>query len=162
VINPEDSRIEIVTMKEEDVDAVFEIETLSFPHPWKRKQFEEELKNDRSCILLATIDRYRGKKVVGYICGWTVTDEIHILNLATHPDFRREGVATALLNALLLYAEEKEITVATLEVRRFNTPAFQLYKKFGFTVKGIRTGYYPEGEDAVVMERKMGGELLEG
>jgi ribosomal-protein-alanine N-acetyltransferase len=149
-------------MKEEDIDAVFEIETVSFPHPWKKKQFEEELKSDHSHILLATVDHSGKEKVVGYICWWTVADEIHILNLASHPDFRRQGVATTLLNVLLHYAEEKEINIATLEVRRFNTPALQLYKKFGFTVKGIRKGYYPEGEDAVVMEREIEEEPLEG
>jgi ribosomal-protein-alanine N-acetyltransferase len=91
-----------------------------------------------------------------------VADEIHILNLATHPDVRRKGVATALLRALFTYACEKGITFATLEVRRFNTLAFQLYKKFGFAARGTRKGYYPEGEDAIVMELIMGEEPLEG
>jgi len=154
--------LEIVPMQEEDVDAVFAIEKLSFPFPWKRNQFVEELKDDLAHILIATIDHAGEKKIAGYICWWTVADEIHILNLATHPDVRRKGVATTLLRALFTYAGEKGITFATLEVRRFNTPAFQLYKKFGFAARGIRKGYYPEGEDAIVMELIMEEEPLEG
>jgi len=154
--------LEIVPMQEEDIDAVFAIEKLSFPFPWKRNQFVEELKNDHARILIATIDHAGEKKIAGYICWWTVADEIHILNLATHPDVRRKGVATVLLRALFTYACEKGITFATLEVRRFNTLAFQLYKKFGFAARGIRKGYYPEGEDAIVMELIMGEEPLEG
>jgi len=149
-------------MKEEDIDAVWHIETLSFPYPWKKKQFAEELKNDHSHILLATIEEAGSKKVVGYICWWTVADEIHLLNLAIHPDFRREGVATSLLDTLFSCAREHGVMFATLEVRRFNSPAVLLYKKFGFAVRGIRKGYYPEGEDAIVMELDVGEEPLEG
>jgi ribosomal-protein-alanine N-acetyltransferase len=147
-------------MKEEDLDEVLAIETLSFPYPWKRKQFEEELHIDHSHNFLAAIDLHEKKKVVGYICCWIVEDEIHILNLASHPDFRRKGIATTLLNALFNTVEGKKITLITLEVRRFNTPAYRLYKKLGFEVKGVRKGYYPEGEDAVVMELEMGGKTF--
>jgi ribosomal-protein-alanine N-acetyltransferase len=147
--------LETLPMKEENLDEVLAIETLSFPYPWKRRQFEEELHFDHSYNLMATVDIHGGKKVVGYICCWIVADEIHILNLASHPDFRRQGIATTLLNSLFNFVQDKNITLVTLEVRRFNTPAFQLYKKLGFAVKGIRKGYYPEGEDAVVMELEL-------
>lgn len=142
-------------MKEEDLDAVVLIENLSFSYPWKKKQFAEELKNDHSHILVATVEVDGEKKIIGYICWWIIEDEIHILNLAIHPDFRRKGVASALLENLVSYAYENRISLLTLEVRRFNSPAIQLYKKFGFRVTGIRKRYYPEGEDALIMERKL-------
>jgi ribosomal-protein-alanine N-acetyltransferase len=148
--------LEIVSMQEENLDEVLAIETLSFPYPWKRNQFEEELLFAHSYNLLAMVDLHGKKKVAGYICCWIVADEIHILNLASHPDFRRQGVATILFHSLFnSVLRGKKITLVTLEVRRFNTSALQLYKKLGFVVKGIRKGYYPEGEDAVVMELEL-------
>ena len=149
--------LKIVPMQAQDVDAVCKIEIRSFPYPWKKKQFEEEINLAHAHNFVATVDDEGEGRIIGYVCCWLVADEIHILNLATHPDCRRMGVATTLLTFALLFAQSKNVALATLEVRRFNTPAYRLYQKIGFETKGIRKGYYPAGEDAVVMALEVGG-----
>jgi ribosomal-protein-alanine N-acetyltransferase len=81
-----------------------------------------------------------------------VHDELHILNVATAPEHRRRGVARAVLQAALDVGRQKRCTLATLEVRRSNGTALELYRSFGFRPVGIRPNYYvDEGEDAIVM-----------
>ena len=75
------------------------------------------------------------------------------MNVAVDPDVRRTGVATALLEALLRRVGDAEARF-TLEVRRSNAGAIELYERFGFRSAGVRRRYYQDnGEDAVIMWR---------
>jgi ribosomal-protein-alanine N-acetyltransferase len=81
-----------------------------------------------------------------------VLDELHVNNLAVLPDFRRRGVASALLTYVLEEGMRMGALRATLEVRRSNTAALMLYERFGFTVAGIRRDYYTNPqEDALIL-----------
>jgi ribosomal-protein-alanine N-acetyltransferase len=140
----------------EDLDDVLVIERLSFQTPWSRGAFRYELSQNR--VARCSVARWRGR-LVGYLCLWEIGHEIHVTNLATHPDVRRRGVARALLGAVLDDARERRVTLVFLEVRPTNAEALGLYERFGFRVIGRRKGYYFDtGEDALVMEARLSGE----
>ncbi|HEX3037025.1 MAG TPA: ribosomal protein S18-alanine N-acetyltransferase [Thermodesulfobacteriota bacterium] len=134
--------------RSEDLDDVMKIEEACFPTPWPRQIFEMELESTRSHMRVARV----GGVTAGYIVAWMVYDEIHILNIAVHPDFRRMGLGEALLRDCLDHFFTKGAKHAILEVRRGNLSAQKLYEKLGFKAIGVRRKYYSDtGEDAIVM-----------
>jgi ribosomal-protein-alanine N-acetyltransferase len=142
----------------EDLDDVLVIERASFQTPWSRGAFRYELTQNRVARCLVA---RRGRRLLGYLCLWEIGHEIHVTNLAAHPDLRRRGVARALLGAVLGDAKTRAVSLAFLEVRPTNTEALGLYESFGFRVIGRRKGYYFDtGEDALVMEARLSGEVL--
>jgi ribosomal-protein-alanine N-acetyltransferase len=93
-------------------------------------------------------------RIVGFCSFWRVLDELHINNLAVLPEFRREGIASALLTRVLQEGAGLGARRATLEVRRSNEPARLLYERFGFSIAGVRHGYYSNPiEDALILWR---------
>jgi ribosomal-protein-alanine N-acetyltransferase len=143
----------------DDLDEVLAIEKASFHTPWSRGAFRYELTQNR--VARSLVSR-AGSELLGYLCLWEIGHEIHVTNLATHPDVRRHGVARVLLGAVLDDARGRAVTLAFLEVRPTNTEALGLYERFGFRVIGRRKGYYFDtGEDALVMEARLSGEPSE-
>jgi ribosomal-protein-alanine N-acetyltransferase len=140
-------------MTKEDLDEVIEIERLSFPSPWSRSLFIQELQSPISRCWVAEAPRGMLKgDLAGYMCVWIAAREMHIMNLATHPQIRRMGVAKALLTHALYEASNCGTEKVVLEVRQSNFAAKNLYKSFGFRAGGIRKHYYGDtGEDALVM-----------
>lgn len=127
---------------------ILEIEKKSFISPWSLPQFLHELTNPSS-YMWGLIDEER---VIGYICFWIVRDEIHIMNIAIHPDMRGKGMARLLLDKLIKLAINKNISSIWLEVRPSNRIAINLYERLGFKKVGIRKGYYSDThEDAIIM-----------
>ena len=93
-----------------------------------------------------------GDPPAGFLLAWSVVDELHLLELASHPEQRRKGFARALLVALLEHAQSQHTRLILLEVRRSNVAAIALYESFGFETTGVRRGYYADtGEDALEM-----------
>ena len=138
----------IVRASARDLDAITDIDRHSFPRPWPRATFEAELARDCGRLIVA---RERGS-VIGFCNYWIVADEVHILAIATHPDRRRAGIGAALLAHALAEGRAGNCRLATLEVRRTNTPAIALYERAGFHAVHVRAGYYQDdGSDAVVM-----------
>ncbi len=134
-----------------DLDEILSIEERSFVTPWSRQLFLEEYHSDHSRAFVAKTAGAR-QEIAGYLCAWFVVDEVHILNLACHPRFRRRRVATALLEHCLAHAVTRGVQWAYLEVRRSNDQALSLYAKQGFKPVGVRRGYYTDTrEDAIVM-----------
>ena len=147
-------RLQILPMRGPHVDAVMEVERLAHRTPWSRQVFVEELHREWAHVDLV-VD---GDKVLAFCNYWLVHDEVHILNVATHPDERRKGHARRLLEHVLEFARRKACRFVTLEVRRANVGAQDLYKSLGFQTIGIRPHYYADdGEDAFVMMLEMGG-----
>ena len=139
-----------------DLDQVLDIERASFPTPWTRAAFCYEIEQNK--VARCTVLRGR-RGIVGYLCLWEIGHEIHITNLAVHPEWRRRGVARQLLGAALAEGVARGVTLAFLEVRPSNTRALALYESLGFQVIGRRNGYYFDtGEDALVMEARLGGD----
>jgi ribosomal-protein-alanine N-acetyltransferase len=132
---------------ETDLDAIDEIEQHSFKSPWTRATFEGELQRE-----WARIDVMRdGTRIVAFCNYWVVTTELHILAIATHPDYRGKKIATQLLAHILEHARQIGCSLATLEVRRGNKPAIALYERAGFSTVHVRARYYQDDEDALVM-----------
>ncbi|HBF36869.1 MAG TPA: ribosomal-protein-alanine N-acetyltransferase [Firmicutes bacterium] len=137
-------------MQLEDLEAVLEIETSSFPTPWSRNSFIYELTENQRAIYLVAKNEFN--KITGYIGMWVVFDEGHITNLAAHPLYRRQGVGKALLNELIDVSRRNGVQYLTLEVRRSNLSAQDLYQKIGFVHMGVRRKYYLDNrEDALIM-----------
>jgi ribosomal-protein-alanine N-acetyltransferase len=145
-----------VPMSAADVPAILEIERDSFPHPWTAALFLQELRVPFSRVLLSWASTSPDAALVGYICRWLVVDEVHVLNVAVHPAHRRRGVATALVREILREGRAVGACAVTLEVRRGNLAARQLYAGLGFLEDGTRPNYYGRGEDALVMRRLLG------
>jgi [ribosomal protein S18]-alanine N-acetyltransferase len=143
-------------MVESDLDEVLPIERVSFATPWTRAAFSYEIEQNK--VARCTAMRSAGR-VVGYVCLWEIGHEIHITNLAVHPQWRRRGVGRRLLAFAMAEGIARGVTLAFLEVRPSNAQALKLYEGLGFQVIGRRTGYYFDtGEDALVMEARLGGD----
>ena len=137
-----------------DLDAVMEIERLSFRTPWLRQAFEEEMARPwaRVEVLRDTV----ADRCVAFTDYWLVADELHILNIATHPEARRQGHGARLLRHILELARRASYKTIELEVRRSNLAAQALYLRFKFQQVGIRARYYEDNdEDAIVMTLRL-------
>jgi ribosomal-protein-alanine N-acetyltransferase len=140
----------VSSARETDIDAIDEIERHSFRSPWPRETFKAELLREWARLDVAHHD----DRLVAFCNYWLVTTELHILAIATHPDFRGRGVAAQLLGHVLDVARQAGCSLATLEVRRSNAPAIALYERAGFKTVHVRARYYQDdGEDALVMLR---------
>ena len=168
-------------MSVQDIPAVMEIEAVSFATPWSERAYDYELRyNEMARYYVArpqdgdgidvpgnvatvhqswrqlfarnrTLTRTR-TPLVGYGGFWMMADEAHISTLATHPQWRRRGIAELLLIAMAERAAEVGAFVLTLEVRVSNVGAQALYRKYGFQVVGRRVKYYSDNsEDALIM-----------
>jgi len=151
------SQTKILPMSMVNLSEVMDIERLCFPSPWSKASFEEVLTRGYSHAYV-TKGMYQGElRVIGYVCFWIFLDEMHILNLAVHPKFQRQGLGHNLLRYAVNLAEKGGIHRATLEVRESNYMAISLYRKVGFKPVRIKHNYYMDNrEDAVVMEKTVG------
>ena len=142
--------LSIERMLPPDLPDVLVIERASFSMPWSRGAFLYEI--EQTHVARCWVGREDGR-IVGYICLWDVADELHVTNVAVHPDARRRGIARALLESVFGHARAAGSRMVLLEVRPSNTEAIALYDSFGFRAVGRRRGYYYDtGEDALVME----------
>ena len=131
-----------------DIENVIAIERASFQFPWSTRFFLDELQVDCARSILAEVDG----RIVGYVLFWFLPEEVDIHNIAVHPDFRRKGIGRLLLEQVVDSARRQERLRVTLDVRFSNAPAQNLYRSFGFVIRGLRKGYYSDnGEDALVM-----------
>jgi ribosomal-protein-alanine N-acetyltransferase len=139
----------VLKMTAQDIEHVALIEKTCFSIPWSKQQFEDELlKNSHAHYHVIKLN----DQVIGYMGLWKIFDEGHITNIAVLPDYRRSGVASFLLKHVFSFCIEQDIRSLTLEVRKSNTPAIELYKKHGFTESGFRKAYYSDNnEDAIIM-----------
>ncbi len=150
--------LKILPMASGDLDDVLNIERLSYLSPWPRSQFEKELRSPFSHKFVARVAKDGKEVIASFIIFWVVADEAHILNIATHPDFRRHRIAKRLLFCMLNSMKEMGLRKVFLEVRRSNVAAQRLYKYFGFMEIGVRKGYYADNnEDAIVMALEIEG-----
>jgi [ribosomal protein S18]-alanine N-acetyltransferase len=121
---------------------------MSFSSPWSEAAFYQELQKYYAASKVVLLQ----DKIIGYICVNLIFEEGHILNLAVHPDFRRQGIATRLMEELLKSSEGKRCSVFFLEVRGSNTEARKFYERLGFKIAGVRKDYYVSPvEDASLM-----------
>jgi [ribosomal protein S18]-alanine N-acetyltransferase len=148
------SDVVIEPMRRRHLTQLMPIEQASYPKPWARSVFEDELAQTGDGSRVYLVAR-RGRHVVGYAGLWITPDpdgdHAHVTNIAVAESHRRRGVATRLLVALAGTAIERGCSAWTLEVRVSSTGAQALYRRFGFVPAGVRRRYYENREDAIVM-----------
>lgn len=144
--------VKIVPMTAEHLDELAELERICFSAPWSRNMLAEELENDCSAFLVALGE---DGAVIGYAGMQVVLDEGYIANVAVRPEYRKQGVASKLMQVFLDFAAAHRLAFLTLEVRASNTPAIVLYGRKGFRSVGRRKNYYEHPkEDAIIMTRE--------
>ena len=141
--------LEILPMTEEHIEQVLQVEEACFSIPWTREDFQREMKENKMAIYrIAVLD----DKIVGYAGMWHVVTVGNITNVAVLEQYRRRGVAKALMEEIINIAQQKQMIGITLEVRISNIAAQKLYTKYGFRPEGFRKNYYQDTkEDAVIM-----------
>lgn len=133
----------------DDVDAVAAIEAATFAMPWSRESFCQELERNVAARYLVA---EKAGRVIGYAGAWIILDESHITNIAIAENERGQGYGRLLTSALLAYLSNLGAAYATLEVRKSNLRAQNLYASLGFVQLGVRKRYYEDNrEDALLM-----------
>jgi [ribosomal protein S18]-alanine N-acetyltransferase len=144
--------VEFRKLKLRDLGAIEDIERASYPTPWSRSMFAGELAKPSS-ICLGAID-VEDDRLVGYLIISRYVDAWHVMNLAVAHEYRRNGIATRLMQRLFELTASDGRRGYTLEVRVSNEAAIRLYEALGFRARGIRRGYYTDNrEDALIMWR---------
>lgn len=141
--------ITICPMTGDDLEQVLAIERVSFPSPWSKQHFLDELGSPYAFPLSAFDGAGR---LVGFICPMQLLDEGHILDVAVDPECRGKGVGRLLVQRVMDDCRNADASFVSLEVRVSNAAAIALYEGMGFVETGRRKRYYENGEDAIMME----------
>lgn len=143
--------MDYVLMREDHLEQIAELEKQCFSDPWSLRSITSELNNPLSLWIVAESDG----TVAGYVGSQSVLGEADMMNLAVSPLFRRQGVASGLVEALIKHLKERDVHVLVLEVRASNEPAIRLYEKYGFVQVGRRPNYYAHPkEDALILRKE--------
>lgn len=142
--------VKVVVATEQDIPTIAEIEKERFSQPWSENSISSAM-NNNTIFFLAK----KNGKSVGYVGLSVVADEGYITNIATLKEAEKQGVATALLTKVCEYCVQKELAFFSLEVRKSNTPAIKLYKRFLMEKVGERKNFYQNPkEDALIFTRR--------
>jgi len=137
------------------LDSLLPVEQQAYSHPWSRGNFIDAMAAGYETQLLVDA---RGE-LVGYFVAMIVLDEVHLLNITVAPARQRQGWARILLDALALWARQRQAHWIWLEVRESNVRARSIYAAHGYQEVGLRKNYYPmhDGprEHAVLMSLKL-------
>lgn len=137
----------IKPLHKKHIDNLLKINSMCFETPWHKEAFLKELENKFARYMVAI----KNNKVIAYAGIWIILDEVHIVSIAVHPNYRQKGIASLLMDNIFKFCRENNKSSITLEVRKSNIAAQKLYKKYGFIDEGIRKAYYSNREDAVIM-----------
>jgi len=141
--------VEVMSLGEEDLDELVMLEKLCFSHSWSRQQLLAGLKQGNFRLLGTRTDG----QLVGYIAFSLVEDEMEILNLAVHPEFRKKRLGSALMDKTFAMCRSEGTAKSFLDVRESNEPAIALYKKYGYEQYGVRKRYYPDTKEDALLFR---------
>lgn len=145
-----DDGLKVREARSADFDRILEIEQAAHPTPWTRDVFGREFELDISHVWV--VETGSDAEVVAFLVFWVVHDEVHVLNVAVDPAFRRIGIATSTLQHLEEVSRKHSASFITLEVRHENRAAIALYEALGYEIIGRREAYYADtGEDALIM-----------
>ena len=140
---------------ERHIAAALELEQRIFTPAWSEASFRESLQpHFRNRVVL------RDGALVAYLISQWLIDEVCIFSVGVAVEWQRHGLAARLIADLIREAEQASMVTMLLEVRVSNDPAIALYRKFGFDVLIRRRKYYPDGEDAYVMHRRIDGPAI--
>ena len=148
-------RINISEMTVDTAREVAELEALCFGDPWPYQSFINTLSNDHAQYYTLTYyDTEDNRYFVGYIGMYDLIDEVSVINVAVHPDFRGNGAGVMLMERAEEYAMGRGCPAITLEVRESNRPARALYERMGYTPYAVTKKYYSNPTEDAVLYRK--------
>lgn len=142
--------IRLEQMTSAHVAQIAQLEKLCFSDPWSENSVASEL-NNRLSLWLVAMD---GDTVAGYVGSQSVLDGADMMNIAVHPDYRRQSIGRTLVLALCDALREKGVQFLMLEVRQSNAPAIALYEQLGFEQVGLRPNYYRNPKENALILRK--------
>lgn len=139
-----------------DLDAVMDVEKVSFSSPWSKNTYRHEITRNQHGAYWVVSPSIRADglapPVLAYAGTWQMGDEVHVTTIAVHPRWRRRKLGEWTLLKVIEAVRQNGACLVTLEVRTTNDPAIALYRKLGFEEVGKRRGYYLDtGEDARLM-----------
>lgn len=139
----------IIQLSNQHIAEISHIENECFAVPWSQDSIKESMEHN-TLFFGAEID----SKIVGYCGLQNISGDGYITNIAVLEEFRTNGIATAILQTVIDYFITNGLNFITLEVRKSNKTAINLYKKFGFENVGNRKNFYRlPTEDAIIMTR---------
>ena len=126
------------------------IEQECFHGSWTAETLLSELNSPLNIL----VTEERGGIIAGFVLGRVAADEAELFQIATLPEFRRQGIAERLLGELHAKMKERGAVTCFLEVRSRNSGAIALYEKNGYERIAIRKNYYPD-DDAVICQKNL-------
>ena len=146
------SEFHIRPATEDDLAAIDAMEAESFLSPWPINIFRKEIQLSFSRSFVAEGKESEKQIPVGYIFFWVIGQEMQLHRLAVKKTMRKQGIGSLLLEEMINTCRSEGVTEGFLEVRSSNHDAVTLYQKAGFTIAGVRKGYYDDTrEDAIIM-----------
>lgn len=145
------NNLRFIKLEANHIPEMMELERIIFPCPWTEEMFYHEIGSGFSNFYVLVNEL---KKIVAYFGLWIIADEGHVNNFAVLPEYRRQGLADLMMKKIFEIGSKEKVSLYYLEVRFSNTPAINLYKKYGFFEAGIRKNYYSQPmEDALLMTK---------
>ena len=143
-------KIEIISLRAEHIEKIAELEKICFSTPWSKEGILDSFKRGTKFLVAERLG-----EALGYIGISCILDEGYITNVAVFPEFRKQGVATALFKEVFSLALENGLKFVSLEVRESNKNAISLYEKLGFKTEGKRKNFYENPrEDALILTKR--------
>jgi ribosomal-protein-alanine N-acetyltransferase len=145
--------IEIRKVQLSDLYEIYKIEQENFIHCWSKEfiQFNVQLPEYIRKFYVAV----KENKIVGYIVCWLSDKTAHIYNISVKKEVQNQGIGSCLLEYLLEELKKDGFKTVVLEVRKSNSKAINLYKKFGFAEVKVLPKFYPDGKDAIFMIKNL-------
>lgn len=142
-------QIEIREMKLEDLDEIMRIERELFSSQWPRSIFRSELtENPYAYYYIMKFN----KKIIGYAGIWLMREGAQVTNIAISPKYQGKSLGKKLFSFIFQKAINEGCESLSLEVRKSNEIAQNMYRQFGLVPAGIRKEYYTDNrEDAIIM-----------
>ena len=119
--------MEIIKAGQEQIDQLYAIEQICFSDPWSYDSYKHLFDNEFNDVYAA----FDNNNIIGFIVVMKMHPDAEILNICVLPEYRRRKVADSLLTYVVRYLEKNKYKTIFLEVRESNTPARQLYSKYG-------------------------------
>jgi len=146
-----DSKFIICDMSFSHISSIAQIEKDNFSEPWSETSIRESAEN--STRFFVALDK--AENVLGYVGLNFVLDEGYIASVCVKENYRNKGIATALFEKCFSFAKENKLSFISLEVRKSNENAINLYKKLNFSEEGLRKNFYSyPKEDAIIFTRR--------
>ena len=136
----------------DDLSACLQLDRIALKGLWTKQQWEREL-SDHSRLVIG-IDA-EDQSLIALASAWLVVDELQITAVAVDPSHQRCGFGARVLQSMLDRATALGAVSATLEVASTNAEARAFYAQCGFSTTGCRSGYYSNGDDALLQSRSI-------